>query len=131
MTQVTGPLTIKDGTSPTPVDKSFAPVKVSPQESTFAEKSSAVSAGYKTLNISFSPASGNRPTNRINLKLAYPVLQTVGTVSSVAYTGRFEGYFVIPDVMTASERADLAAFVANALDNASIRAVLKDLDPLY
>lgn len=33
--------------------------------------------------------------------------------------------------MTSTERADLAAFVANALDNAQIRAVVKDLDPLY
>jgi hypothetical protein len=33
--------------------------------------------------------------------------------------------------MTALERADLHAFVANALDNAMVKAVVKDLDPMY
>jgi hypothetical protein len=60
-----------------------------------------------------------------------PVLLTENGVSSVAYVGRFKGYFVIPDVMTADERANLHAFVANSLDVAAIKAVIKDLDPLY
>jgi hypothetical protein len=33
--------------------------------------------------------------------------------------------------MTAAERADLHAFVANALNHATIKAVVKDLDPMY
>jgi hypothetical protein len=58
-------------------------------------------------------------------------LNTVNGISTVAYVGRFKGYFVIPDTMTALERADLHAFVANALDNAMVKAVVKDLDPMY
>jgi hypothetical protein len=33
--------------------------------------------------------------------------------------------------MTAAERADLHAFVANGLANSQVKAVIKDLDPLY
>lgn len=130
MPQVSGALTINNGAA-TPVAKSFSPEKVSPDGSTFTERSAASSAGFIRLGVGFSPASGGRKTNRINIDLSLPVLASIGGVNSVAYTGLFKGYFVIPDAMTQAERADLAAFVANALDNASIRAVVKDLDPLY
>jgi hypothetical protein len=130
MSQITGALTINDGAA-TPVAKSFAPERISPDASTFTERSSGISAGYTRLSISYSPASAKRATNRVDVSLDLPVLSTVNGVSTVAYVGRFKGYFVIPDTMTAAERANLAAFVANAMDNTQVRAVLKDLDPLY
>lgn len=130
MSQVTGPLSINNGAA-TPVAKSFAPERVSPDLSTFTERTSGVSAGFPRLSVSYSPASAKRTTNRVDVKLDLPILQTVNSVSTVAYVGRFSGYFVIPDVMTAPERADLRAFVANALDNALVMGVVKDLDPLY
>jgi hypothetical protein len=113
------------------VAKSFAPERVAPDLSVFTERSAAVSAGFTRLSIGLSPANAKRPTNRIPIKLDFPVLSTVNGVSTVAYVGRFDGAFVIPDVMTAAERADLHAFVANALDNALIKGVIKDLDPTY
>jgi len=130
MSQITGPLTILNGAA-TPVAKSFVPQQVAPDQSTFAEKTATSSAGYCRLGVGFSPASSKRATNRVDISLDLPILQTVNGVSSVAYTGRFKGYFIVPDVMTAAERADLAAFVANALDNAQVRGVIKDLDPMY
>lgn len=130
MSQVTGPLSINNGAA-TPVAKSFAPEQVSPQLSTFTERSAASSSGFMRLSVSLSPASGKRATNRINIDFDYPVVSVVNGVNTVAYVGRFKGYFVMPDTMTSAERADLAAFVANALDNTQVRAVIKDLDPLY
>ena len=130
MSQVTGALTINDGAA-TPVAKTFSPERVTPELTTFTERTASSSAGFARLGIGFSPASSKRATNRIDISLDLPVLQTVNGVSSVAYVGRFKGYFVVPDVMTASERANLAAYVANALDATSVRAVIKDLDPLY
>lgn len=130
MSQITGPLSINDGQA-TPVAKSFAPERVSPGDSIFTERTAAVSAGFYKLGIGFSAASSRRPTNRVDISLDLPVLATVNGVSTVAYVGRFKGYFVLPDTMTAAERADLHAFVANALDNASVKAVVKDLDPMY
>jgi len=130
MSQVTGPLTINNGAA-TPVAKSFAPERVASDLSVFSERSAAVSAGFARLNVGFSSASASRPTNRVDLELALPTLQTINGVSSVAYTGRFKGYFVLPDTMTAAERADLHAYVANALDITLVKAVVKDLDPMY
>lgn len=130
MSQITGSLAINNGAA-TPVAKSFAPERVSPELSTFVERTSPMTAGYLRLSVAYSPASSKRSTNRIDVKFDYPVMQTVNGVSAVAYVGRFVGYFVVPDVMTAAERADLAAFVANSFDNTQIRALLKDMDPLY
>jgi hypothetical protein len=130
MGQITTALSINNGAA-SPVAKSFAPERVSPDLSTFTERSAASSAGFIRLSTIFSPASAKRSTNRISLKLDLPVLQTVGGVNSVAYVGRFEGTFIVPDTMTTAERADLAAFVANALDNAQVRGMIKDLDPMY
>ena len=130
MSQITGALTINNGAA-TPVAKTFSPERVTPELTTFTERSATSSAGFVRLGMAFSPASSKRATNRIDVSLDLPILQTVNGVSTVAYVGRFKGYFVIPDVMTASERADLAAFVANALDNTQVRAVIKDLDPMY
>jgi hypothetical protein len=130
MGQVTAPLSINNGAA-TPVAKSFAPERVAPDNSVFTERSAAVSAGFYKLGIVFSAASAKRPTNRVDMSLDLPVLNTVNGISTVAYVGRFKGYFVIPDTMTALERADLHAFVANALDNAMVKAVVKDLDPMY
>jgi hypothetical protein len=123
-------MSINDGQA-TPVAKSFAPVAVAPDNSVFAEKSSGISAGYKTLSYGLSMATANRLTNRIPISLTFPVLQTVSGVSTVAYVGRFRGDFVVPDAMTAAERADFHAFVANALAHANIKALVKDLDPSY
>lgn len=128
--QVSGNLSINNGAA-TPVAKSFAPERVGPTFSTFTERSAPVSAGFIRLGVGLSPASGKRTTNRIDVTLDLPVLGTINGVSAVAYTGRFKGYFVIPDTMTASERADMLAYVANGLSNNTIKAVVKDLDPLY
>jgi len=130
MSQVTGALSINNGAA-TPVAKSFAPERVAPESSVFTERSAAASAGFYKLSIGYSPASSKRATNRVDISLSLPVLQTINGVSTVAYVGRFTGTFVIPDTMTAAERADLHAFVANALDVTQIKAVVKDLDPLY
>lgn len=128
MPQITGALSINNGAASA---KSFQPERVAPEWSTFTERTSTVSAGYPRLGIGLSPASAKRPTNRVDVSFDLPILQVVNGINSVAYTGRFKGYFVIPDTMTALERADLHAYVANGLANTVIRAIIKDLDPTY
>lgn len=130
MSQVTGNLTINDGAA-TPVARTFAPERVAPDLSTFVEKTAGVSSGYIRLGVKFSPATSNRPTNRVDFNMDLPVLSTVNGVSTVAMTARFRSYWVLPDNLSAADRANAWAFVANALDNAQIKAVIKDLDPLY
>jgi len=130
MAQITAPLSIMNGAA-SPVAKSFAPERVAPEGSVFTERTSPVSAGYTRLTVAYSAASVKRPTNRVDMALDLPVVALVNGVNTVTHTLRFKGYFVIPDVATAAERADLRAFVANALDNTHMIGVVKDLDPMY
>jgi hypothetical protein len=128
MSQVTGALTIADGLA---ANKTFAPMQVSPGYSQFAEKTAGLQAGYITLDILMSQPSAARSTARVDVNLKLPVIQTVNGVSSVASTGLFKGYFVVPDTWTQAQRKDLRAFVANCLDVAIIKATVEDLDPMY
>lgn len=128
MSQVTGALTIADGAG---ANKTFAPMQISPGYSQFAEKTAGLQAGYIRLDVLMSQPSANRPTARVDFNLTLPLIQTINGVSSVASTGLFKGYFVIPDTWSQSLRKDLRAFVANALDVALLKATIEDLDPLY
>lgn len=130
MPQITGPITIKNGAA-TPVAKSFAPMRVAPDLSVFAEKSAGVSAGYTLLKLGFSQASSQRPTNRVDFALDYPVLNTVNGISTVASTARFKGYWVIPDTLTDAQRSDFEAFVRNGIATDPVVAAVKTLDPSY
>lgn len=130
MTQVTGPLTINDGAA-TPVAKSFAPLRIAPELSIFTERSAVIPAGYPKLSVALDAASSKRATNRVDISLSLPVVQTVNGLPTVTKTGLFKGYFVVPDTFEAADRANLHAYVANALQNAQLKAVIKDLDPLY
>lgn len=130
MSQITGPLAIMNGAA-TPVAVSFAPERIAPEYATFTERSATSNNGYKRLGVGFSAPSSKRSTARVDINFEMPVLAQVNGINTVAYTARFKGYFVLPDAMTAAERADLHAFIWGALKDSKIAAVIKDLDPLY
>lgn len=130
MSQVTGALSINNGAA-TPVAKTFAPESVSPSRSVFTERSAASSNGFIRLAVGFDPATSKRATNRITFDLAMPVIETISGQNQVTRIGRASVTFVVPDTMTNAERADLHAYVANALQNTQVRAIVRDLDPLY
>lgn len=130
MPQITGPISINNGAA-TPVAKSFAPMRVAPEQSIFAEKSAGVSAGYTLLKLGFSSASSQRPTTRVDFALDFPILNTINGVSTVASVARFRGYWVIPDTLTDAQRADFEAFVKNGIASAPVNAAVKNLDPSY
>lgn len=130
MSQVTGAITLANGAA-TPANKAFSPEAVAPELSTFTERSAASSNGFIRLSLGYSPASAKRATNRIAVSLAFPIVEVVSGTNQVTRTLRFDGTFIIPDSSLATERADLHAFVANALQNALVKGVIRDLDPLY
>lgn len=130
MSQVTGAITLANGAA-TPVNKTFSPEAVAPELSTFTERSAASSNGFLRLSVSYSAASPKRATNRVAVNLAMPIVETVSGINQVTRTLRFDGTFIVPDSALATERADLHAYVVNALQNALLKGVVKDLDPLY
>lgn len=130
MPKITGPLTINNGAT-TPVAKSFQPRKVGEEAALFSEKTATSSAGYVNLGVSFSMASTKRPTNRTDISLDLPVMQTIGGVTSVAHVGRFKGYFVVPEAMDDASRKDLVAYVGNSLLYSAVGDVVRGNEPAY
>lgn len=130
MPQITGPIVINNGAA-TPVAKSFAPERVAPEGSVFVERSAASALGFLKLGLKYSAGNSARRTNRVDIDLTMPTTQNLGGLISIADTGLFRGYWVIPDAFTADQRADLHAFVANAIAHAIVKAAVKDLDPAY
>lgn len=114
-----------------PAAHTFEPLSITPERSVLVDRDSTTSAGFKTLQAGLSPARPSRPTNRVNIRLSMPTEQTVDSVTTVAYTARLNVDCVLPEEMTATERADFAAFVKNALADTVINGYIEDLDPMY
>lgn len=124
-------ITLADGQA-TPVNHTFNPrIFVGPGETVLINDEALTSAGQMKLTLGFSAASQARPTNRVKVRFSMPVEQTVNGVTSVAYTARFDGDIVLPEQMTLDQRKNMAAYVANALSNATIKGYTSALDPMY
>lgn len=114
-----------------PAAHTFEPVSILPERSLLVDRDSTTSAGQKTLQAGLSIARSNRPTNRVNIRLSMPTETTVDSVTTVAYTARFNADVVLPEQMTATERADFAAFIKNAFADSVIAGYIEDLAPMY
>ena len=123
-------ISINDGQA-TPVAHTFEPNQVNNGSATFVDRDATTSAGQKQLILGFSPSSAKRSTTRVSIRFNYPVEQVVDGVTRVAYTARFNGDVVIPDIMTQAERDNLGAFIMNALANSVVNGMVSDLDPVY
>jgi hypothetical protein len=123
-------IVINDGAA-TPVATTFAPESVTPALSTFADRTSGTSIGFRRLTVSTQFASGKQVVNRGKFSIAYPIISTVNGVSTVAYTLRANVEVILPDASTVAERNNLYAFLKNGLANALVTGALRDLDPLY
>jgi len=125
-----GNVIINDGQA-TPVAKTFTPESVTPQVSTFADRTSGIALGFQRIAVSTSFAKSAGSVNRTKYTVSVPVTQTVNGVTSVAYTLRANVEFIFPDGSTDAQRKDVYAYVVNGLQHTNVRASLRDLDPQY
>lgn len=123
-------LTIADGQA-TPVNCVFAVEQATPALASFADRASGTAAGFRRIKVSNRFASAKTPINRSKITIEYPVLQTVNGISTVAYTLRFSGEFILPDSATDLDRKNLFAFTRNSLGLPPVQSALRDLDPFY
>lgn len=132
MTQASN-ITIKNGAS-TPVDKIFSVMKISPEQSVFADRSSGVPQAFPTLSVGLKLASGNSSeVNKSHLAIALPIMGLdSGGNAVVLRILRAKVEYILPNGSTDAERKDLDAFVRNALaQTGQIQPNMRDLDPLY
>lgn len=131
MPQITGAITLADGQA-TPVNVSFVPEKITAEEAIFVDRSSASPLGFRRLVLKMNRATGTRPTDRVTVEFSYPEIATVSGVVTLLHTARFQsGNFIIPTSMTAAARANLFAFVENAMASSLVQSYVRDLDSAW
>lgn len=131
MPQITGAIVLADGQA-TPANVSFVPEKITSEEVVFVDRSNASPMGFRRLTLKMNRANGSRPTDRVTVEFSYPEVAIVSGVVTLLHTARFQsGSFVIPTSMTAAARANLFAFVKNAMGSALVQSYVRDLDSAW
>lgn len=131
MPQITGAIILADGQA-TPVNVTFYPEKITSEEAVFVDRSSASPLGFRRLTLKMNRASGSRPTDRVTMEFSYPEIANVNGVITLLHTARYQsGNFIIPTSMTWNARANLYAFVKNAMSMGIMQAYVRDLDSAW
>lgn len=130
MPQVTGPLTINDG-SATPVAVSYSPELLGSEASVFVDRREASRDMQPSITVNFSRASAQRATFKVAHIVEYPIPNVVNGVTLVTDIARARVEYTIPKTMTAQQRKHLRALVGNAEALSVLKAGVEDLDPLY
>lgn len=120
----------------TPVAKTFSPIQELPL-SIWKDKTTGIAIGMPTVAISTSTATSKRSSNKWNLRVTVPVLETAAGAgvggytppAKVGYTLLCDVAVVAPDRSDASQRADVLAFAFNTMQTVMFKGMIKDLNP--
>lgn len=124
-------IVINDGAT-TPVAVTFSPEKVTPEATVFVDRRKSSRALQPSITVGLRPASGSRNTYQGVFEVAVPIEGVVNGVAQPIGVARFkDGKFIIPDFTPAADRANLHAWTSNGMQNSLVKAVFKDLDPIY
>lgn len=135
----------------TPVNHTFAPLGLDTKTGVrwYEDQSPRVTAtsslGYPRIGIltkretELVPGQSSKNTvSRIQLTIALPQLETLGTSSSgftpaptVAYVDRFKGEFILSSRDQLADRKDNLAFAKNLLGHATITDLVQNLSAIY
>jgi hypothetical protein len=113
------------------VVSALAPRRIGPDEALLVGQDSVTSAGAKTLSVSLSSASSSRKTDHVNIKLQVPTEHVVDGITKVANVAIFTGKFVLPETLTAAQRADFKAYVDSVISDTIISGYVTDLEPMF
>jgi len=134
-----------------PVNHTFAPLGQDPKTGFwwFEDQSPRVSAsstlGYPRIGIRTkreievnAGMSARNTVSKIDITIALPQLETLGTSSSgftpaptVAYVDRFKGEFILSSRDALEDRKDALAYGKNILSNAIVADLIHNLSQVY
>jgi hypothetical protein len=124
-------IVLNDGQA-TPVAVTFTPEAVTPELSTFVDRSTGVASKFRRLSVRYQPSTKAVKRNKASESFSCPVWGTLPSgAEGILRTNRASLVFDFDENATDAERKDIYAFVLNSLSNALTRGTLRDLDPLY
>lgn len=115
----------------TPVNVTFSPLPSAAGVTSFVDRTSNVLEGMARVSQSYSEPTNQRKTTKTRLTVELPITETVNGVPTVTKVHRADVTLIFAPMSTDSERKDLFAFTVNALNNALLKAAMRDNDPLY
>lgn len=129
----------------TPVVHTFTPTRVGVEGANLKalwhdrSANAGVSAGFFTLDMSYSAPSKDRKSYRLGLKLSTPVLEVLSnsTVTgiepapTVSHVPLVQIDFVLPERATLQNRKDLLAMVRELIDETIVTNLVESLEPVY
>lgn len=122
-------MTLADGVTPTPVNRTFAAISGQMGEtvsSYWAERTAGRFGLFVRMQQLVRRSQGKVPANVVKIALVLPEA-SVTDPSVAAYTAKFTGDFVIPDGLSAQGRKDLIAYVANYLQTQVAKDAIEGL----
>lgn len=124
------PITLyTDSSEASPVE--FTPVEASPQRMVLINHAGTISASHKKLIVNFSRELPSRPTNRVSQSLIVPLERTEDGVTTANDAAQVNLGYVLPNVMTDSERLELANLASSMVKDTILAGYVKDLEPMY
>jgi hypothetical protein len=123
-------LTINDGQA-TPAAHTFAVDTTNGRKASWNEKTAGIALGYFPLSFEYRPATTPTGANRVLINLSTPSVATVdGTTKRVRVSSASVVFNFAQDA-TLQERKDLLAYIANALNDATNKAAIYNLDSWF
>lgn len=133
-------ITINDGQA-TPVAHTFTARRIDNGVAKWQDISGGIAVGFPTITSSLrEPIKGSStPLYKDVMKITLPVLEVVNssTYSGItpaptkAYDLQVNVEFLMPERSTNQDRKNIRAYVANALAQADLKAMIEDLNMVY
>lgn len=119
-------LTPKDDT-PTNVQRLFNPGAMEGNVHAFYnDHTGETSLAESKITASYSRSTASRPTNRIKVQIALPLVQTIDGVEQVHHVNRANVEFILHESSTFDERYDLNSLIIAALAHTGIKEMYLD-----
>lgn len=134
-------ITINDGQA-TPVAHTFTARRIENGIAKWQDISGGIAVGFPTITAALrEPVAGSKTgrSYKATIKIRVPVLETVNASTwngitpapTKAYDVEANLDLIFPERATAQNRKDLRAYVANALGQADLKALIEDLNFVY
>lgn len=123
-------LTINDGAS-TPVAHTFSPVTTNGSKAEWADRSSALPAGFLGISHEVRRPASALAAQRVVIGFNCPVVETANGVATVTRYSSAKLEINFSNLSTESERKDLVAYIKNFLANATVTSSLVNIEPFW
>jgi len=123
-------LTINDGAA-TPVAHTFAVGTTDGQKAVWNDRVSGIPTGYTRLDYEVREAKSSTGAHSVIISLLMPTLATIDGVQTRVRVSSAQVRFNFAQDSTDQERKDLLAYIANGLNNASVKAAIPLIEPFY